>query len=325
MLDTKEQPIERSRAGSEVLTLLARPLHALTLRALGKQPMSLGELLKELGGPSQSTLRGRLGELIEIGAVAKQGGGMPYSVQNELTAVGRDLLQVANALASWLGRAPFEPIPLGSIAAKGALKALAEGWKSRMLSAFAASPLSLTQVNSLIPSISYPALERRLTALRATGLVEAASNGQRVPYSVSSWGREAAGPIAAAAHFEHLHMAERSPTIGDVEGLLLLAIPVAKLTAKADGRCLLIVEEPGDETRRGEVSIAVDRGRIVECAARVESPPSNRAVTDVRGWLRAVVLRDPSPLRVAGERTLADHLVRGVHDAVFSANGGPPA
>jgi DNA-binding HxlR family transcriptional regulator len=201
--------LERPDAGGQVLNLLARSLNCLIVQALGRRPMRLGELLPELGGPSPSTLRTRLTELVDLGAVAKRGGGMPYAVENELTDVGRDLLDAVDALAAWLSRAPQEPIPLGSVAARAATKALAQGWESTMLDAFAARPLSLTQLNGLIGQLSYPALERRLAALRATGLVEPTSDGNRPLYRVSQWGREARDPIAAAARFERLHMDER--------------------------------------------------------------------------------------------------------------------
>src|SRR5580765_1245570 len=104
------EALGRVRAGGQVLSMLARPLNCLVVEALGRRPMRLGELLKELGGPSQSTLRGRLADLVALGAVAKRGGGMPYAVENQLADAGRDLLQVVEALAAWLSRAPAGPI-----------------------------------------------------------------------------------------------------------------------------------------------------------------------------------------------------------------------
>ena len=141
-------------------------------------------------------MRGRLTDLVALEAVAKRGGSMPYAVENELTDVGRDLLYVIDALAVWLSQAPEGQIPLGSVAARGAIKALTGGWESTMLRAFAARPLSLTQLDRLIGALSYPALERRLSALRAMGLVEPVPNGDRAPYAVSRWGREAVGPLS---------------------------------------------------------------------------------------------------------------------------------
>lgn len=304
-----------------MLALFARPLNCLILRALRDRGMGVGELLKELGGPAQSTLRGRLTELSSLGAVDKRGSGMPYTVENELTDVGRELLRVTDILAAWLERAPEEPIALGSVAAKGAIKALAGGWESTMLRVFAARPLSLTQLDSLIGTLSYPALERRLSALRATGLVEPAPNGIRVPYEISRWGREAAGPIAAAARFERLHMSQTAARLTpiDVEATFLLTIPIAKLPSGIDGVCQLAAETDGESQRFAGVNVAVDRGRIVECVARLDPVPQSRVLGDASAWLHAMVHRDPTPLRISGDRDLARGLVFGVHDAAFSA------
>jgi DNA-binding HxlR family transcriptional regulator len=286
--------------------------------------MRLGELLKELGGPSQTTLRGRLTDLVALDAVAKRGGGMPYSVENELTPdVGRDLLQVVEALAVWLSRAPAGPIPLGSVAAKGAIKALVGGWESTMLRAFAARPLSLTQLDRLIVLLSYPSLERRLSALRVTGLVEPVPNGARAPYAVSRWGREAVGPISAAARFERIHMLETATRLTpiDVEAAFLLATPIARLPRHTDGFCQLAAETDRESQRLAGVNVAVDRGTVVECVARLDPMPRNRALGDADAWLHAMVLRDPSPLRIRGDEDLSHRLVLGVHDALFSTNG----
>ena len=70
-------------------------------------------------------------------------------------------------------RSPDGPISLESGAAKGAVKALVDGWGSTMMGALAARPLSLTELESLISGLRYPALERWLSSMRIAGLVEA--------------------------------------------------------------------------------------------------------------------------------------------------------
>ena len=65
-------------------------------------------------------------------------GGMPYTVENELTEAGREVLSVADVIEAWLARAPQGSIPLGSESAKGAIRALVGGWGSTMLRALAA-------------------------------------------------------------------------------------------------------------------------------------------------------------------------------------------
>lgn len=317
------ETLANTRTGGQVLSLLARPLNCLTVQALGRRPMRLGDLLKELGGPSQTTLRGRLTDLVALGAVAKRGGGMPYAVENELTDAGRDLLQVVDAIERWLARAPEGPIPLGSVAAKGAIKALAGGWESTMLRAFAARPLSLTQLDRLIGGLSYPALERRLGALRATGLVKATPAGARTPYRISRWGREGMGPLVAAARFERLHMAESTAPLMpiDVETAFLLATPIAELNPRVDGTCQFAAQIDGGQARLAGVNVAVDRGKVVECVAQLEPKPRTWALAGAHEWLDAMVRCDCDVLQVNGNEELVSDLVEALHRALYRPNG----
>jgi DNA-binding HxlR family transcriptional regulator len=313
----------RPRSGGHVLALLAVPLNGLILRVLDKRPMRLAELRGELGGPAQTTLRGHLRSLAEVGAVLKCGGGMPYAVENELTEAGRELLEVTEILAGWLARAPEGPITLGSVGAKGTIKALAGGWESTMLRAFSARPFSLTELDSLIGGLSYPALERRLSAMRATGLVEPVpAGGDRTPYVLTRWGREAAGPLSAAARFERLHLAADTAPLKaiDVEAAFLLSTPIAALPSQTDGTCQLAAHTSGNGQRLAGVRVAVDRGKIVECVSQLEPKPRNWAVGSAVDWLDAVVRRDVGELRIGGDEELACGLVFGVHDALFPPN-----
>jgi DNA-binding HxlR family transcriptional regulator len=204
---------------------------------MGRKPMRLGELCEELGGASEGVVRGRLGDLHALGAIAKRGGGMPYVVRNELTDVGHGLLRVVEVLDAWLSRAPDGSIALGDAAAKAASRALVEGWRSRILDALAAQPLSMTELDEAIPDLSYPALARRMNALRAMGLVETAPDGARLPYRIARWGSEGVGPLLAAARFERSHLSDPDVplTASDVEAAVLIAGPVARLSTPSEG------------------------------------------------------------------------------------------
>lgn len=322
--EAEMKTFERPRAGGQVLALLAVPLNGLILQALGKRPMRLVELRTALGGPAQTTLRGHLRKLAEAGAIASQNGGPPSMVENELTDAGRELLEVTEVLAAWLRQAPDGPIPLGSVGAKGAIKALAGGWESTMLRAFATQSLSLSQLDRLISSLSYPSLERRLSAMRATGLVEPArSTGERTSYVITPWARKAAGPVAAAARFERAHLKEHTAPLKslDVEAAFLLAAPMVVLSSRADGTCQLAAHTGRNSQKLAGVRVVVDRGRIVDCVSQLDPKPRNWAVGSATAWLDALVRHDIRKLRIGGDETLAHCLIRGVHDTLFSANG----
>ncbi|MDX6600801.1 MAG: HxlR-like helix-turn-helix [Solirubrobacterales bacterium] len=311
------------RAGSQVLALLGVPLNGLIVGALAKGPMSHAELHRELGNPAQTTLRGHLSKLESLGAVRRTPT-VRHSLfaAYELSVAGQDLLVATRALEVWLGKSPQGPIPLGSEPAKGAVKALAGAWESMTMRALAGGPLSLTQLDSLIGSLSYPALERRLSAMRAAGLAAASKGRGRdgIPYVVTPWARQGIGPIASAAHFERQHMDLDTPRMApiDVEAAFLLATPIVPLPLAASGVCDLIAETRDGSRRLSGVEVAVDRGKVVSCIARVGESPSNWVLGAAATWLGAVVHRRLEGLRIGGDRHLGCSLVYGLHELLYA-------
>lgn len=314
------------RSAGRTLDLLVVPLNGLILKALDEGPMRPSALRSRLGGPAQTTLRGHLAKLTELGVVERRAPARaPGAVENALTDMGRELMLVTWVFESWLARAPQGAIPLGSEAAKGTVRALAEGWGSTMLRAFAARPLSLTQLDRLISPLSYPALERRLSAMRATGLVEEVEDDEGTPYAVTEWGRRGVGPISAAARFERRFLPEETPPLSsiDIEATFMLAAPKVPLPSSADGVCHLVAETRHGERRLAGVEVAVDRGRIASCVSRIEASPRNWALGSSTGWLDALVERSADSLRVGGDRRLVYSVVHGLHDLLLDSVESP--
>ena len=317
-------PPLRPRAGSGALSVLAVPLNFLILRALSERPMRLAELRKTTGLPAQTTLRGHLVSLGEVGLVTKRPTRqMPYAVESGLTPMGRELLGVAERLESWLQESPDGPISLESGAAKGAVKALVDGWASTMMRALADRPLSLTELDSLIPGLTYPALERRLSSMRIAGLVEAQpSHGAGTPYAVTDWGRRGIAPLAAASYCERTHMGDGSPPVTqiDIEAAFLLATPLAGLPSDVAGRCQLEVEPgPGGVARPAGIQVRIEDGRVVSCVSRLEPSPAAFAAGSAPSWLSAVRDGETRQLRFGGSRRLPEELVNGMHAAFAGA------
>jgi DNA-binding HxlR family transcriptional regulator len=300
--------------------VLSTPLNFLILQALTERPMRLAELRKATGLPAQTTLRGHLASLNEIGLLVKRPTQkMPYAVENELTPMGHEMLTVADRLESWLSEAPDGPIALESSAARGAVKALVDGWGSTMMRALASSPLSLTELDSLIAELSYPALERRLSSMRIAGLVEPQpGRGAGTPYGVTEWARRGVAPLAAASHCERVHMGPRSAPVTpiDIEAAFLLATPLASLPAGVAGLCQLEVEAgPGGVQQPAGVQVTVEGGRVAACVSRLESGPNTFAAGPAQAWFRAVKDGDLSQLRFGGGRELPEDLVAGLYAA----------
>lgn len=318
------------RAGGTVLSLLAGPLCAPILRAHLDEPLRLPDLRERIGGAAQTTLRGQVGNLRGIGALERQvRSGMPYTVVNELTAAGRDILAVAEAVEAWLSLAPQGPIALGSEPSKGAIRALVGGWDSTVLRALSARPLSLTELDGVISDLSYPSLERRLSAMRAARQIEIQPSlkGKSKPYAVTEWTRRAVGPLVAAGRCECRHLADATDPLAriDIEAAFLLAVPLAALPAGSSGSCLLAVSASGAESEEparqvAGVHVEVRRGAVVSCDSRLEPGPGTWALGTVAAWVAAILDGDLRDLRLGGnDRALAKGLVEGMHRALASA------
>lgn len=313
----------RFRAGEQILTVLATPLNVMILRALARRPMRLAELRQATGLPAQTTLRGHLTSLAEIGAVTKRPTTqMPYAVENELTPMGEEVIDVAAHLEHWLQMAPEGPIPLESGGARGIVKAFVDGWSSTMLRGLAARPMSLTELDRLIPELSYPALERRLSSMRMAGLIESCpGTGGGTPYGVTEWARRGVLPLATAADCEGRYLGEGAPAVTriDIEAAFMLATPLVGLRSESNGLCRLEVQAPRDQSREAvEVAVAVEAGRVVSCGSGGAVSSGTYASGSAGRWFKAVKEGTAELLSFGGVPQLGVDLVNGLHAALVS-------
>lgn len=313
--------------------MLSAPLNIAVLRALSDRPKALMELRRETGSPSATTIRGRLRTLDETGVVTRnRQDEFPRSLDYEMTPSGHDLVRVAAILDAWLGEAPEGAVPLGSTAAKSAVKALVEGWGTSVVRALAARPLSLTELNGLVPSVSYPSLERRLGAMRLAGLVERAPGSRRgKPYTVTAWLRHGVAPLAAAAAWERRYVPDQTASINrlDIEAAFLLTVPLLEPSTDLSGTCRMAVDAPGRTERRlAGVVVEVGDGAVVSCTSRLEGDVDASVIGSAAAWLAATVEGDIAGLQVAGDcalgRDLVGYLRRGFFALGQRINGARP-
>jgi DNA-binding HxlR family transcriptional regulator len=310
------------RAGTSALSLLARPLNVIVLQNLAEGPRPLVDLRCEAGSPPKTTMRQHLRILSETGVIVKRReDGFASQVDYELGEAGRDLLKVAEITQGWLSTAPGGSISLGSAAAKSAVKALIDGWSANVLRALAATPLSLTELDSLISALSYPSLERRLTAMREAGqIVPLSVRGKGTPYAATTWLRQAVGPLAAAIQWERRFVAADTATIApaDAETAFLLAVPLARLSEDLSGLCRFTVELPGrDGPRTAGIVAGMEGGRVTSCTSRLQGDAEAWASGSARAWLSALVDEDVEALEVGGDCRLAVALLDGLHHQLF--------
>lgn len=313
------------RAGGFALSLLAVPLNVGVLRALEEESLCLDDLRRAAGAPPQTTMRGNLRTLTELGILERRSQNrFPGSVEYDLAPAGVDLLRVSRVLEDWLGRSPEGSLRLGSPAAKNAIKALIEGWSTGIVRGLAARPFSLTEISRLIAGVSYPSLERRLTAMRLAGQLELGAGSRRgTPYVVTDWLRRASAPLTAAALWERKRASGSTSRLIriDAEAGFLLMVPLLTLPSDVSGSCRLTMElgQAGGELQLGGVQIEVDEGRIVSCVARLGGGVDGRASGTGRAWLRALVEGETDELHFGGARGLGTQLVEGLHSALFAA------
>jgi DNA-binding HxlR family transcriptional regulator len=299
-------PIRPVRCGGTVLALLANGLLVRVLRAHLSGPFGLPQLAERLAGVSYASLRGQVRKLREAGALKRSvPPAMPYTVENALTPFGRDLLDVAACLETWLERSPRRPLEAGSKAALSSVRALAHGWNSTCLQRLAAQPLSLSDLDRAIPELSYPAIERRLQAMRDAGQIEALRRDTAGrPLTPTAWTREAFAVLAAASRCEQLHQVGVPPAGEDVEAILLLAIPLAARSSDPGGACRLVIADE-DSTAGGERRAEIRLDVATESVLAGNRTPPTEPLSWARGraedWLDSIVSRRHVNLVFGGE------------------------
>lgn len=312
----------QKRPGAQALMLLSAPLNYNVLKALEGGPRPLVDLRRAVGSPPQTTMRIYMKALIETGVVERRlQNAFPGSVEHELTPAGEKLLEVADILQHWLDQGTYGPISLGTPAARSAVKALVEGWSTNIVRALAVKPLALTELNRFIPTVTYPTLERRLSAMNHVGLVEPHRNGKGrgTPHRVTNWLRAAISPLTAAVGWEYHHLPEQAAPIGrrDVEATFLLIVPTLELSPDVSGRARLSVELRNDgETSYAGVSVKVEDGQIASCVSRLEGESDAWVAGTPLGWFRWVSRHDRKAVEIGGDYDLARGLAEGIHNSV---------
>jgi DNA-binding HxlR family transcriptional regulator len=301
-------------AGSRALKLLAVPLSGRILQRLGEGPKRLVELQVETGPVPQTTLRTHLKSLEGIGAVIRRGReDAPGVIEFALGEPGEDLLEVIGSVERWLALTPRGPLSFGGDPGKAALKALLGGWSSTILRSLAEHPQSLSELAGEIRVVSYPAVERRLAALRLNGLVEAQEgNGKGTPYAITDWLRQSVASIAAAVHWEQQYMPDDAVAVTrtDAETIFLLGLPALSVPNSLSGSCLMGMRLNGHEDLAGVVA-HVRKGKV-SCSAKVDERTDAWAKGEPPAWIRAMLGLESDHLDVGGRRRLAQALVKGL-------------
>jgi DNA-binding HxlR family transcriptional regulator len=314
------------RPGATTLELLANPLNTTLLQQLSDGPKRLADLRRDGAPAPQTTVRAHLKGLERADlAVLKPREGQPQVVEWVLTDGGHDMLTVAAALEDWLEKAPHGPLELGGDPGKMAVNALLGGWSSTILCLLAAGPLTLTELAECIKEVSYPGLERRLSAMRLVGQVQPVEReGKGTPYEVTEWLQEGVTPLAAGIRWEYAHQPHEVARLSrsDTTAAFLLSLPLLRLSLSLHGSCGLGVEVHDDDGSHCGVVADVDGGKVVSCSAELKDDVDAYATGTPREWAQALLEASTDPLELVGEKKLAVGLFDGLR-GTFMGDGAP--
>ena len=312
----------RLRAGGRALLLLADPVNVAILRRLAAGPLESTALLERIDYVSRSTYFDRMRDLEELCLVGRwRRADVPPVAECWLAGPGERLLPVARLLDGWLSAAPRDPLQLGQAYATTVMKALAVGWGSTLLRWLAERPHSLSELEHLVDGFGYRKLERICRDLVKAELAErVVIRGRLSAYGMTSWGRRAAGPLAAAIRWEQHEIPEWSAAVTstEVEGGLMLALPLIDLPSDVSGTCSLLVDADAPERQSlGGAVVRVVHGRAVSWAPATDLHP--RADCWVRGttlaWLDTVGATRSADLRQGGDTGLAEKMIAALRGA----------
>ncbi len=304
------------RAGAFGMSLLADSLNVSVLEALASGPLDLPTLRRAAGKPAPTTLRTHIRELSGLGLLDRRiSPGFARSVSHELTQSGRELLTAGSLFRRWLDSSPDGAVPLESPAGKRTIRALADGWSTTILRALAAKPLSLTELDQSIVGANYPALERRLAAMREAGQIAPVSGEGPTRYGLTRWMREAVAPILAVTGWEDRRGFEPADRLAriDTEGIFLLAVPLMEAPGSLQGTCRLAIEvENGRTPEQAGVVVCLDEGRAISYRSDQRTEAPAWATGSIEAWARAIGLGQESEIAVGGDRLLSSTVVAGL-------------
>jgi DNA-binding HxlR family transcriptional regulator len=245
----------------------------------------------------------------------------PGVVEHALTDAGEDLLLVIVALEAWLNGRPKGALSFDGGAGQAAIKSLSESWSSTVLQTMAAGPISLTGLANEIRTVSYPAVERRLSSMRITGQVAPSPNQEKaIPYALTEWMQRGVVPLAAAVRWEQTHLldAPQDMNRSEIDASFLLALPLLQIEAGMAGSCRMDVRMDDGEKSPAGASAVVVKGRIVSCATAREDTDDAWAIGSQPDWAATLTSNSKRQLRFGGDQALAKALLGDLRLLLFT-------
>ncbi|HET9162458.1 MAG TPA: hypothetical protein VFN89_03300 [Solirubrobacterales bacterium] len=226
-------------------------------------------------------------------------------------------------LEAWLKVCPAGPIALGQ-ESEPVLSALARGWASSTIHAFAAGPLTIPEATAAIGRPDRePMVASRVQAMESVGLLAASPTtrtGEAERLEATDWLRRGMGPLAAAARLEAAEGREDATQIDelDVEAAFLLSLPLVRgLPEEMSSSCRLTVMVPGRRPRLAGVAVLIERGKIASVSPDLTLWSDTYASGAALDWLDTLIDPSSPKLDVGGALDVPLALLDGLHEALF--------
>jgi hypothetical protein len=225
-------------------------------------------------------------------------------------------------LESWLKVCPAGALDIGR-KSEPVLAALAGGWASSTIHAFAAGPQTITEATAAVGRPDREsAVAERVQAMQDVGLLtdapaSGADDAERI--EATDWLRRAIGPLAAAARLEAAEACGAAPIDElDVEAAFLLALPlVTGLPEEMSSSCQLTVTVPGRRPRLAGVAVLIDQGEIASVSPDLTLWSDTFASGAALDWIDTLIDPSAAKLDVSGALEVPLALLTGLHEQLF--------
>jgi DNA-binding HxlR family transcriptional regulator len=239
-----------------------------------------------------------------------------------ITQTGRERLPIVSAIDYWLMKAPEGGLAYDDEGAEATIEALAEAWGCGLMHALGYGPRTVSELHNALEGPDRHPVEHLLEKMHRARLLESRQGeGGKGDYEATEWLRRGIAPLLVAARVERRDAPEGAAPIDalDVEGALMLTVPLLRLPQDLSGSCRLSVRMSSGSQAAAGVTVSVEEGRIAGCSPGLDSDAAGEAAGNIRAWFRAIVDGGSNRLDYSGERPLARALVDELSEVLFGA------
>jgi len=313
---------EPDQLGVRALKLLAEGSMVAVVRALAEGALRPAELERRLPGAGHSLVMRRLRHLLDRGLVTYErrpglpprarSAGVPHQALYTLSDPGRMLIGVADEAARWEQTwcSQDERCPsAGSLA----IRLTADRHMRSITLLLADGPLSTRELDGRA-ALGRSALRRRLRELVLAGLLEQRKRGRLYELTTSARHLALVAMLAGRWEWQWSRPLDSLPA-SDLDKLLHVLAPVARISGPAAGVCRLHLDAPGIGDH--DIYLAAGAGSLHALAGAPPTSPEAVGHASPEALCEAL-LRHDRPITMTGDRALASAVIGALSSALLA-------